>query len=78
MVLEIPPDTRQVHKRLDARGAQFLTIANPRALQNEWRGERSAADDDLFAGAEDSAHGFAAVEGFCGHSYDAYGAPVFD
>jgi hypothetical protein len=67
-----------MYKRLDARGAQFLGIADSRALQDEWRGERSAADDDLFAGAEDSALWFAAVEGFCGHGYDAHGAPVFD
>lgn len=53
VVLEVETDTRKIDKRLDASLAELLGVTDTRALQDEWRAQGTARDDDLLAGLVD-------------------------
>ena len=50
VVVEVPPDARQVHDRLDADGPELVRVADPRQQQELRRFDRAGADDDLARG----------------------------
>jgi hypothetical protein len=53
VVLEVETDTRKIDKRLNASLAELLGVTDTRALQDEWRAQGTARDDDLLAGLVD-------------------------
>jgi hypothetical protein len=50
--LEVQPHTREIHEWLDTRLAKLAWITDTRALQNQWRAERSTTDNDLLSSLE--------------------------
>jgi hypothetical protein len=53
VVLEIKTNTWQVYQRLDASLAELLWVTNTRALENKWRTQCSARNNNLFASFDD-------------------------
>lgn len=78
VVLEVLAHTGEVHERLDARLAQLLWVADARALEDEWRAERAAGDDDLLPGSDDAGRHLAWGEGLGCYDLDAYGAVALE
>lgn len=78
MVLEVESHTGKVDDGLDAGSAELLGVTDTRALEDQGRGEGSARDDDLLAGAEGSGLQLAWVQGLGGDGLDADGAAVLD
>jgi hypothetical protein len=78
VVLEVKTNTWQVDKRLDASLAKLLRVTDTRALENEWRAQRSARHDDLLACSDDTRWRFTAGQVLGGNNLDANGAVAFE
>lgn len=53
VILEIKANTGKVNERLNASLAELLGVTDTRALEDEWRAESTARDDDLLARPDD-------------------------
>lgn len=78
VVLEVAAYTGQVDDGLDASTAKLVRVTDTRALEDQWRAEGAAADDDLLASTEDPADWLLAVDGLGWHGCNAHGTAVFD
>jgi hypothetical protein len=78
VILEVESYARKIYNRLDSRSLQLLRVTNTRALEDQWRRERSSRDDNLLAGPESPRSRMAGVQRLGGNRPDSDCAPVFD
>lgn len=78
VILEVQTHTGQVDKRLDARLAELLWVADTRALENEGRAESASRHDDLLAGFDDPGWTLPAGQVLGGNNLDANSTVAFE
>ena len=54
VVLEVETNTGKVNLRLDASGPELRGVTDTRSLEDQWRGESTAGNNDLLASPEDA------------------------